>query len=108
MRLNKDDVNGILLPMVPPPLPKRFCVYTSGLVEAACFVLLLLPSKIIQAWGAKLTILLLIGVYPSHFYHAFSAKAQEEIQIKGPKSLLYTRIVIQLLFIYWASWFVKT
>jgi uncharacterized membrane protein len=104
MRCDQKTVNDLLIPMVPPPLPAKLCVYASGVVEATCAALLLIPRWSIV--GAQLTVALLLGVYPANIYHAVSKKAQREIQVVAPQWLLNARLVIQLLFIYWAAWFV--
>ena len=101
MRLDKDAVENMLKPMVPPPLPKGLTAYTSGALELLAAILLLIPHT--AAKGAMLTTGLLISFFPAHFYMALSKKCQNETGVSGP--ILWYRILFQCLFIYWSSWF---
>jgi uncharacterized membrane protein len=107
MRLDPEQRDELLVHMVPPPLPSKLAVYASGLVEAICGVLLLIPSMA-GSLGAVLTVALLWAVYPANIYAAFSAKCRKATRTEKMKAALYVRILFQLLFIYWASWFVET
>jgi uncharacterized membrane protein len=107
MRLDSDQVEKMLTPMVPPPLPPKLTVYASGLAEAICGVLLLIPS-VAGSLGAISTVALFWAIYPSNIYAAFSAKCRKAQRTEKLRGALYVRILIQLLFIYWASWFVET
>jgi uncharacterized membrane protein len=91
--------------MVPPPLPGKLCVYASGIIEAVCAILLLLPHYATR--GAYLTLGLLLAVYPSTIYHAFSKTAQDKIQFKATQNEHYFRVALQFVYLYWASWFVN-
>jgi uncharacterized membrane protein len=105
LRLHTDTVENLLALMVPPPLPGKLCVYASGIVEAVCAILLLLPRYATR--GAYLTLGLLLAVYPSNMYHAFSKTAQDKIKYKPCQKELNFRLVLQLVFLYWAAWFLK-
>lgn len=106
LRLEKKWREKILIHMVPPPLPPKLTVYASGLAEAICGVLLLIPST--TELGAILTVALLWAVFPSNIYAALSSKSRKAMGVEHLKAVLYVRLVIQFLFIYWASWFVNT
>ena len=106
MRLDPVHLDKLLVHMVPPPLPPKLTAYASGLVEAICGVLLVIPST--AELGAILTVALLWAVYPSNIYMALSSKSRKATGTDDLKVALLIRIPIQLLFIYWASWFVKT
>ena len=100
LRMDEKLVKNLLLPIVPPPLPPRACVYLSGLAELLGGVLLLLPAC--EQLGATLIVVLLIGVFPANLYHAFSLRAQRLTRIGPP--VVYARLPIQGLFIGWARW----
>jgi uncharacterized membrane protein len=100
LRRNTKMVNNLLIPIVPPPLPARACVYLSGIFEAMCGVLLLVPSMERQA--AWLIIALLAAVFPANIYHALSRTAQKATRI-GPPAC-YVRVPIQFVFLGWARW----
>jgi len=101
LRVDEEKVKQLAW-LVPPPLPKRFCVYASGFVELIAGIFLLIPS--LKIWGGKLTVLLLLGVYPAHFYSAFSKETQKLMGV--PRSAHFVRIFLQLPFLYWAASFV--
>ena len=102
LRLDRRAVVGLLLPIVPPPLPPRLCVYASGVMDAVAALLLLLPGG--ERLGATLVLTMLALVFPANLYHALSAKAQARTRI-GPPAV-YVRLPIQALFAAWARWHV--
>ena len=100
LRRNKKLVENLLIPIVPPPLPPRACVYLSGLAELLCGVVLIMPGY--EQLGAGGIVLLLLAVFPANVYHACSAHAHKLTRI-GPPAV-YWRLPIQGLFIGWARW----
>ena len=100
LRLNKKLLHGLLLPIVPPPLPAKACVYASGVFEAIFGVLLLIPRM--ENTAAWAIIALLFAVFPANIYHAVSARAQQATGV-GPPAV-YFRIPIQAIFLNWAHW----
>ena len=90
------------LTMMPPYLPyHRELVYLSGAVEILCGILLFIPRT--RTYGAWLTILTLIAVFPANIYMA----QNPELFPKLTKMGLYIRLPFQLLFIGWAALYIK-
>ena len=85
------------LSIMPPAFPMHLeAVYISGLFEILGGVCVLIPSlRRIAALGL---IALLVFVYPANIYMAITPEAFPEISIE----LLYFRLPLQFLFIYWA------
>ena len=85
------------LSIMPPAFPMHLeAVYISGLFEILGGVCVLIPSlRRIAGLGL---IALLISVYPANIYMAITPEAFPEISIE----LLYFRLPLQFLFIYWA------
>ncbi len=85
------------LSIMPPAFPLHLeAVYISGLFEILGGVCVLIPSlRRIAGFGL---IALLISVYPANIYMAITPEAFPEISIE----LLYFRLPLQFLFIYWA------
>ena len=85
------------LSIMPPPFPLHAeAVYISGFFEILGGVCVLIPSlRKIAGWGL---VALLICVYPANIYMAITPEAFPEISIE----LLYFRLPLQFLFIYWA------
>jgi uncharacterized membrane protein len=85
------------LSIMPPAFPLHLeAVYISGLFEILGGVCVLIPSlRRIAGLGL---IALLISVYPANIYMAITPEAFPEISIE----LLYFRLPLQFLFIYWA------
>jgi uncharacterized membrane protein len=85
------------LSIMPPAFPLHLeAVYISGLFEMLGGVCVLIPSlRRIAGLGL---IALLISVYPANIYMAITPEAFPEISIE----LLYFRLPLQFLFIYWA------
>jgi len=85
------------LSIMPPAFPLHLeAVYISGLFEILGGVCVLMPSlRRIAGLGL---IALLISVYPANIYMAITPEAFPEISIE----LLYFRLPLQFLFIYWA------
>ena len=98
LRLNAKAVENLLMPIVPPPLPARVCVYASGVAELLGGLLLLVRP----VHGAWLIIAILVAVFPANIYHALSSRAQKLTRIGAPA--VYVRIPIQFLFFGWARW----
>jgi uncharacterized membrane protein len=82
---------------MPPAFPMHLeAVYISGIFEILGGVCVLIPSlRRIAGLGL---IALLISVYPANIYMAITPEAFPEISIE----LLYFRLPLQFLFIYWA------
>ena len=85
------------LSIMPPVFPLHTeAVYISGFFEILGGVCVLIPSlRKIGGWGL---VALLISVYPANIYMAMTPQAFPEISIE----LLYFRLPLQFLFIYWA------
>jgi uncharacterized membrane protein len=85
------------LSIMPPAFPMHLeAVYISGIFEILGGVCVLIPSlRRIAGLGL---IALLISVYPANIYMAITPEAFPEISIE----LLYFRLPLQFLFIYWA------
>ena len=85
------------LSIMPPAFPLHLeAVYISGLFEILGGFCVLIPSlRRIAGLGL---IALLISVYPANIYMAITPEAFPEISIE----LLYFRLPLQFLFIYWA------
>ena len=88
---------GFYLSIMPPPFPlHKEAVYISGFFEILGGICVLIPSlRKLAGWGL---IALLISVYPANIYMAITPEAFPEISI----GLLYFRLPLQFLFIYWA------
>ena len=85
------------LSIMPPSFPLHAeAVYISGFFEILGGICVLIPSlRKIAGWGL---VALLICVYPANIYMAITPEAFPEISIE----LLYFRLPLQFLFIYWA------
>ena len=87
----------LYLSIMPPAFPLHLeAVYISGFFEILGGICVLIPSlRRIAGFGL---IALLISVYPANIYMAITPEAFPEISIE----LLYFRLPLQFLFIYWA------
>ena len=85
------------LSIMPPAFPLHAeAVYISGFFEILGGICVLIPSlRKLAGWGL---IALLVSVYPANIYLAINPEAFPEISI----GLLYFRLPLQFLFIYWA------
>jgi len=85
------------LSIMPPAFPLHAeAVYISGFFEILGGIsVLIAPLRKIAGWGL---VALLICVYPANIYMAITPEAFPEISI----ALLYFRLPLQFLFIYWA------
>lgn len=85
------------LSIMPPAFPLHAeAVYISGFFEILGGICVLIPSlRQLAGWGL---VALLISVYPANIYMAINPEAFPEISI----GLLYFRLPLQFLFIYWA------
>ncbi len=85
------------LSIMPPAFPLHAeAVYISGFFEILGGIsVLIAPLRKIAGWGL---VALLICVYPANIYMAITPEAFPEISIE----LLYFRLPLQFLFIYWA------
>ena len=85
------------LSIMPPAFPLHAeAVYISGFFEILGGICVLIPSlRKLAGWGL---IALLVSVYPANIYMAINPEAFPEISI----GLLYFRLPLQFLFIYWA------
>ena len=85
------------LSIMPPAFPLHAeAVYISGFfVLLGGISVLIAPLRKIAGWGL---VALLISVYPANIYMAITPEAFPEISIE----LLYFRLPLQFLFIYWA------
>ena len=85
------------LSIMPPAFPLHVeAVYISGFFEIlGGITILIAPLRKIAGWGL---VALLICVYPANIYMAITPEAFPEIS----RGLLYFRLPLQFLFIYWA------
>ena len=85
------------LSIMPPSFPlHEEAVYISGFFEIVGGVGVLIPRfRKIAGWGL---VALLIAVYPANIYMAITPEAFPDI----PVEMLYFRLVLQFLFLYWA------
>ena len=85
------------LSIMPPAFPLHAeAVYISGFFEILGGIsVLIAPLRKIAGWGL---VALLICVYPANIYMAITPETFPEISI----GLLYFRLPLQFLFIYWA------
>ena len=88
---------GFYLSIMPPPFPlHKEAVYISGFFEILGGISVLIPYlRKIAGWGL---VTLLICVFPANIYMAITPEAFPEIS----RGLLYFRLPLQFLFIYWA------
>ncbi|PMD99562.1 DoxX family protein [Siphonobacter sp. BAB-5405] len=87
----------IMPPSIPAPLTM---VYLSGVAELVLGLALLVPS--LRTWAAWGIILLLIAVFPANWYMATSGKFTNI-----PAWILWARLPLQGVLIYWAYTFTK-
>ena len=85
------------LSIMPPSFPlHEEAIYISGFFEIVGGVGVLIPRfRKIAGWGL---VALLIAVYPANIYMAITPEAFPDIQVE----MLYFRLVLQFLFLYWA------
>lgn len=85
------------LSIMPPAFPLHAeAVYISGFFEIlGGITVLIAPLRKIAGWGL---VALLICVYPANIYMAITPEAFPEIS----RGLLYFRLPLQFVFIYWA------
>ena len=98
-----EDVVDTLRTLVPPPLPKTLAVYITGIIEFLLSILLVIPKYTLR--GGLYTTLLFVAYIPSHLYHNYSTQVQEELDVGQPYTII--RLIIQMIFIYWSTWFIK-
>ncbi|HEV8147273.1 MAG TPA: DoxX family protein [Bryobacteraceae bacterium] len=93
------------LKIVPPKLPWReAAVYVSGVAEIAGGVGLLIPGlRRAAAWGL---VALLIAVFPANIYMAVHQVQATTWNV--PALLLWLRLPVQGLLIWWVLWSTKT
>ena len=89
----------IVPPILPAPL---FIVYLSGIVEIALGILLLVPK--FSRFAAFGLIALLVAVFPANIYMALNPQTFPDYD----PLLLYLRLPIQFLLIFWAYRLTKT
>lgn len=90
--------------IVPPYLPwHHFLVYASGIAELAGAVGLLIPAlRRAAAWGL---VVLLIAVFPANVYMAAVHVRVTSEPI--PPALLWLRLPLQAVLIWWLIWATK-
>lgn len=92
---------GGYMAMMPPYLPAhKALVFWSGVAEAALGIGLLFPAT--RSWAAIGIIILLIAVFPANVYMATAEKFQSL-----PRWLVWGRLPLQGLLIWWAWLYVK-
>lgn len=88
------------LAMMPPYLPfHKPLVFWSGIAEVVLGIGLLFPAT--RSWAAIGIILLLIAVFPANFYMATAEKFSAL-----PRWLVWGRLPVQGLLIWWARLYV--
>ncbi len=89
------------LKIMPPWIPWHLAmVYISGAAEIAGGIGLLIPRlRRTAAWGL---VALLIAVFPANIYMA--ANGIQMTQTPLPPALLWSRLALQPLFIWWVLW----
>ncbi len=87
----------IMPPSIPAPLTM---VYLSGVAEIVLGLAVLIPA--FRTWAAWGIILLLIAVFPANWYMAVSGQFSHT-----PSWILWARLPLQLVLIYWAYTFTK-
>lgn len=100
-------INHFVMPefylrIMPPYLPAHlFLIYLSGFFQTAFGVLLLIPKTTrLAAWGI---IALLIAVFPANIYMAMNTELFPAVS----PLLIYLRLPLQIVLIWWAYWFTK-
>ena len=87
---------GGYLAMMPPYLPAhKELVFWSGVAEVVLGIGLLFPAT--RSWSSIGLILLLIVVFPANVYMATSSRFR-----KLPRWLVWGRLPLQILLIWWA------
>ena len=76
LRLNAKLVNNLLIPIVPPPLPAKLCVYVSGVAELLGGLLLIANAS--ARYGAWVIIATLVAVFPANVRGEQGGAAQDE------------------------------
>lgn len=86
------------LPMMPPWIPAhKFMIALSGIAEISVAILLSYePTRVFGAW---ITILMLIAFMPVHIY---MIQVRHTVFKRVKPFILYLRIPLQFLLIYWA------
>lgn len=106
--------SGVLHLVVPEPyeriVPRAlghagFFVFWSGILEIAAGLLLLVPRT--RRVGALLTIAILIAVYPANIQMALDGPQPGGGWFTGSSVMLWLRLPVQFLLIYWAWTFVE-
>ncbi len=95
---------GMFVKIVPPQIPRPLAmVYISGAAEIAGGAGLLIPRfRRSAAWGI---VALMVAVFPANIYMAAA-----NIQVTGsplPRVLLWARLPLQLILIWWVLWCTK-
>lgn len=88
--------------IMPDYIPAHeFMVYASGVTEVIAGIMLLVPG--LTAWGAWFIVAHLVVFFTVHFWMIQHAS---DLYSEIPLWQLWLRIVIQVVFIVWALWFV--
>ncbi|HEX2177973.1 MAG TPA: hypothetical protein VHL54_00415 [Actinomycetota bacterium] len=96
----------IYLPIVPKVLGHaEFFVFWSGIVEIVAGALLLAPRT--RRWGALLTAVLLIAVFPANVQMALDGPRPGGGWFAGSQLMLWLRLLLQPVLIWWALTFLK-
>jgi uncharacterized membrane protein len=80
-------------------------VFCSGIAEILAGVLLLIPAT--RRFGAKFTAVLLIAVFPANVQMALDGAVPDRGFLAGSDLMLWLRLPVQPLLIYWAWTFAK-
>ena len=97
--LRPDFYNSLMPDYIPA---HAFMVQLSGVTEIIAGIMLLIPRT--SRWGAWFIIAHLVVFFTVHFWMIQHAEDRySDVPLWG----LWLRIVIQVLFIVWASWFVN-
>jgi len=98
LHFGQDFYIRIMPDYIPAP---EFMVYASGVTEVIAGIMLLVPS--LSVWGAWFIVAHLVVFFTVHFWMIQHAS---DLYAEIPLWQLWLRIVIQVVFIVWALWFV--
>jgi uncharacterized membrane protein len=100
--VNHFRVPDFYLKIMPDYIPAHaFVVQLSGVTEVIAGIMLLVPAT--SVWGAWFIVAHLVVFFTVHFWMIQHA---EDRYSDVPLALLWFRIVLQVVFIVWALWFV--
>ena len=81
-------------------------VFWSGIAELAAGALLLVPRT--RSWGAKLTIAILVLVFPANVQMALDGPVERGGWFTGSAAMLWLRLPLQAVLVWWAWTFSRS